>query len=109
MDYEELLQLHNQYRKKFGLVELVLDDSLSAHAYDHSQFMDRKRKLSHDGFYDRMKSIKTAIAENVGYSPSATACFNMWTNSTGHDQNIRGPYTRVGFGKSGNYWTVIFN
>lgn len=107
--FDELLTLHNEYRKKFKLGPLALDDSLSAYADGHSKFMDRKNKLNHDGFYDRMSSIKTAIAENVGYSPSATACFNMWIGSKGHDENIRGAYTKVGFGKSGNYWTVIFS
>jgi uncharacterized protein YkwD len=109
MEESELLELHNAYRAKFQLEDLELDEVLCEHAQAHSNYMERRNKLNHDGFHDRMKSLNTAIAENVGYSPSAIACFNMWVGSKGHDANIRGKYTKVGFGRKGNYWTTIFS
>ena len=104
----ELLELHNSYRARFQLEELELDDVLCEYAQAHSNYMERKNRLSHDGFHDRMQSLNTAIAENVGFSPSAIACFNMWIASTNHNTNILGKYKRIGVGKKGNYFTVIF-
>lgn len=116
----EVHDLINDYRNSQELEPLELNNIISEVARQHSQKMaDGKTDFGHDGFSERVATIREQIggngaAENVafGYS-SAESVVEGWINSSGHKRNIEGNYTHTGIGiayseEGRPYYTQIF-
>lgn len=124
-EYEEqVLELINHEREKFGLNKLVMNSELSAVAKLHSKDMYNRQFFSHtnpDGHspFDRIKnsgiSYKYA-AENIAVGQSSPEdVVTSWMNSQGHRENILNPkFKKIGIGyfysDKGyiHYWTQCF-
>lgn len=118
----QIHSLINDYRKANGLRELTANSKISDVARGHSSDMaSGKVAFGHDGFSDRVASIKSQVggssfAENVAWNNnanSAQTAFNGWINSAGHKKNILGDYSSTGIGVTRNsngsyYFTQIF-
>lgn len=112
----------NQYRAQNGLAPLAIDPVLTQQARAHSRDMASRRRLSHDGFDDRLQAITHAlplrsmaenVANNYGYANPAQVAVKGWIKSPGHHSNIVGKYNRTGVGVAvspdGNYFfTQLF-
>jgi uncharacterized protein YkwD len=113
----ELLRLINQHRQANGRRTLSMDSSLTKAAQDHTDWMQATGTLSQTGknrssMLDRIKAVgarPNAWAENIAQNstPTPQATFNMWKNSAIHNQNMLGPYSKVGIGYKGGYWTAV--
>ena len=113
----ELLRLINQHRKDNGKGPLSMDASLTKAAQDHTDWMKATGTFSHTGkngssFSDRIEAAggrpQSASAENIADNSSAQAVFTAWKNSAGHNRNMLGPYSKVGIGYNGRYFTAVF-
>ena len=129
----EFVQLLNNYRVSNGLQPLLVSDMISEACDRHNSDMGKYRFFDHyttggsDWFaigaspWDRMAAsgynFNTYKGENIaaGYS-TATAVFQGWKNSPGHNANMLGANYRV-LGVSlvyvsgspyGSYWTTDF-
>jgi uncharacterized protein YkwD len=132
-------ELINQYRVKNGAVALAWDDTLWLACRNHNLWMEAGSELSHDekpgteyftgkspgeryefasnkqgscswsgenALYNWNKSGRSIdeIAANI-----ASACFNQWKNSPGHNQNMLAKQSKVhgtafSLGKNGRVW-----
>jgi uncharacterized protein YkwD len=115
------MELVNNHRKSIGLKALIIVDSISDIAFDHSQDMSNKTvTFGHTGFSERCSEARTAIsgnlcAENVAMGQkTAEAVFSSWMNSPTHRKNIESlRLTHSGLGvavsDSGtHFWTHLF-
>jgi len=120
-DYDkEIFDLINNHRVSIGLDKLEFNEVIWNAANEHSQNMvDGTTDFGHDGFNERIESIKNEIggnssAENVAMGYTTTnAVVTGWLNSPGHKNNIEGNYTHsaVSAVKNNNgtyYYTQIF-
>lgn len=128
IDGEEaaLLGLINQHRAQNGLGALQFSGKLSAAANFHSWEMAEYNYFSHtlrngvtwsQNILNFGYTANTYKAENIaaGYE-TATAVFNAWRNSAGHNANMLSPnYKVIGIGRSFDvdatydwYWTNTF-
>jgi uncharacterized protein YkwD len=110
----------NRYRASLGLPSLVMNETISNSAYEHSLKMAQGSvPFGHAGFDKRMKALMSQIAasgaaENVAFSPKGPhSVVHNWLNSDGHRENIEGDYNYAGVGiavaKNGyKYYTIIF-
>lgn len=111
----------NEHRQSLSLQPLKINEEANRQAYLHSRNMATgKTPFSHDGFEQRIASIKkttgwiTASAENAAYGKlSAREVVKGWLNSPGHKKNIEGNYQYTGIGiyqdrKGVTYFTQIF-
>jgi len=121
---QELLQLTNAERAKYGLSALTLSSSLGRAAQKHAESMATENYFSHTGSdgssaSDRAKreGYSSGAGENISAgrkSPSDT--IKGWMNSSGHRANIlNATYTEIGFGHAygssstyGHYWVQVF-
>jgi uncharacterized protein YkwD len=103
----EIHELVNRHRRSRGLPPLALDPRITRVARLHSSDMAAdKVGLGHDGFADRVAMLgETTVAraaENVAYDSGpramASAVVQGWLRSSGHRENIEGPYDRTGIG-----------
>ena len=132
-DSEEctFLTIINNYRKQNGRSPLTLDRYPGAAAEHHSVDMAtynhwRSDHSLHDGTswiqnlinhgYDYRK-LGTSIAENIAAgNETASATFNQWKNSSGHNANMLSTSMKaIGIGRAYNskstykwYWTTTF-
>jgi hypothetical protein len=103
---QELLLLTNQHRILKGLPELVLDESLTQIAREHSRGMAQQGFISHNlpsgDLRSRMAKAGYLIEvarENVASAPSVERAQNALTDSPDHENNIlANDVTRVGIG-----------
>lgn len=124
---EQVLKYTNQYRKKAGQKNLVLDTNLTRAACYRSLEMAKTKKMSHtrpDGSscFTILKVYKVsymAAGENIaytskGYGVNAKVVSQMWYNSPGHRANmLSGSYGKIGIGiavaSNGDiYYTQLF-
>ncbi len=116
----------NEYRVANGLPQLHLSRSLSVAADYHSVDMANKDYFSHtlaDGatwsqnIANHGYTYNTYQGENIAAgNESASATFNQWRNSPGHNANMLNPnFTAIGIGRAYNgsatygwYWTTTF-
>lgn len=118
---QDILYYVNKHRKEKGLSALTMSDIASSEAFKHSKDMaNRSVDFGHDGFYDRMKDVKSKMgpirgfAENVAYGKiGAKEVVDMWLDSPGHRENIEGNYALIGIGIARSsdgylYFTQIF-
>jgi uncharacterized protein YkwD len=119
-----VIALINTERANASLPALAESGSLATAARGHSVDMAVNNFMSHTGsngslLSDRLAAVgysASAWAENVaaGYGTPADVIAG-WMGSTGHRENILGPYTQIGVGYAycsgsqyGSYWTVDF-
>ena len=100
----------NRQRQLHGLRPLIAMTCLSVQAYGHSEQMQRRGRLSHDGFTLRLAACEfQAGSENVAWGQRdwSEACAD-WMTSSGHRRNMLGDWDFLGVGRSGVYYTAIF-
>ncbi len=126
---EQVVELTNEERAKFGLSPLRLNRQLETSAENHSQNMAFQDFFSHTGqdgssISDRARAAGYSfnlIGENIGVGyTTPEAVVEGWLNSPGHRENILNPnYAEIGVGyfflenDTGNenwnhYWTQVF-
>ncbi|NJL87971.1 MAG: CAP domain-containing protein [Leptolyngbyaceae cyanobacterium SM1_1_3] len=117
-----IYQQVNEFRRSQGLEPLALESVISVQANQHSETMAQSSSLSHDGFEQRINTIRQSLplrsaAENVafnsGFNNPAEQAVEGWKNSPGHRQNMLGNFSKTGIGISQNeqgeyYFTQIF-
>ena len=95
----------------------MIDPALCAAARDHAHDMETSNFFSHESplpgkrtIGDRAQRLGTkADGENIAHGPSVGAdAVRMWWYSPGHHKNMLGNYRRVGLGRSGTLWTMMF-
>jgi len=93
--------------------------TIKTQAYNHTEYMIDKNKISHDNFLQRSASLKNNpgavnVSENVAFAYStAESVVNAWLNSEGHREVIEGEFTNFDISadkdKDGKwYFTNIF-
>lgn len=115
-----VVELTNEQRRKHGLRDLTIDETLSRVAKTKAVDMSNNKYFSHTSPtygspFDMMRdfgvSYKSA-GENIAMGQTtAEQVVNAWMNSEGHRKNIlNANYTHigVGFSKEGNYWVQMF-
>lgn len=107
-DKQLMLDLHNKQRS----TDLIISEKLEAAAQSHAETMAKIGRLTHRRLESRVKSFSYSyknIGENVAWGQKTVEqVMSTWLRSRGHARNIKGNFTEVGFGRSGNYWCVIF-
>ena len=116
----EILKLVNEHRKNLDLNELVCLDIVSNVSKGHTDYMIEAKKMSHDNFNQRSKTLMDkanakSVGENVAYGySSAQGVFDGWLNSDLHRVIIeKSSYTHFGISTEINsdgryYFTQIF-
>ena len=117
---QQVLQLTNQERAKYGVPALKLDVELSKVAREKSRDMQAKGYFDHNSPtygspFDMMKKFGISYrsaGENIAMGQqSPQEVVTAWMNSEGHRKNIlNASYTHIGIGhvSQGNYWTQMF-
>ena len=107
----DLLTEINSARFKLGLSALQLDECLTKEAQNHCDKMFMTKRLSHDGFQERINNCgKGKASENVAQGQrTPKRCVRSWLNSPGHYKNMMGKWKVCGVGKTNNYWCAIFS
>ena len=117
---QEVVQLVNQERAKYGLSPLKNDWELARVAEHKSQDMHNIGYFSHTSPtygspFNMMKNYGinySAAGENIAKGQtSAQKVMNSWMNSSGHRANIlSSKFTHIGVGyvADGKYWTQMF-
>lgn len=117
---QQVIDLTNQERAKYGLPALKVDANLSKAAKAKSLDMQQNRYFSHTSPtygspFDMMKKFGVTFrgaGENIAMGQrSPQEVVNSWMNSTGHRANILNQsFTHIGVGhaENGNYWTQMF-
>ena len=114
----QVYQLTNQERSKYGLHPLSWNLQLYTAAKNHSIDMARMQRMSHTGSNGSDVSYRTKVqgypysmvAENVaGGQRTPQEVLFSWMNSSGHRRNILNlNYTKIGVGFHNGYWTQVF-
>jgi uncharacterized YkwD family protein/spore coat assembly protein SafA len=119
----QVIQLTNQQRAKYGLKPLIQDWQLSRVARYKAMDMRDKNYFSHTSptYGDPFTMMKhfgihyTSAAENIAAGQTTPQeVVNAWMNSSGHRANIlstRSTYIGVGYAKGGSqhyYWVQQF-
>jgi uncharacterized YkwD family protein len=117
---QQVVDLTNKERAKYGLPPLKIDPTLSKMARDKANDMAVHHYFSHTSPtygspFDMMQKYGiqfTAAGENIAEGQRTPAeVVNDWMNSEGHRANILNKdYTHigVGFSENGNIWTQEF-
>ncbi len=120
---EEVVQLVNQERAKYGLKPLTSNWEVARVARYKSQDMINKNYFDHNSPtygtpFQMMKNFgityKTAGENIAAGQTTAQAVVKAWMNSEGHRKNIlSSSYTQIGVGyvkggSYGHYWTQMF-
>jgi len=116
---DEILVLVNEHRSTLGLNPIKSDQGYaSAYAVEHTKYMIKKEKISHDNFSQRSNALKDQgakiVGENVAYGyPDAASVVNAWLHSPAHKKIIESAYTHAGFGvipddRGVYYFTQLF-
>lgn len=112
----------NLYRMSLDLPPLVIDPVICAQARAHSEEMAKTRKMSHDGFRERVESVAQQIpyrsaaenlAVNAGHQVPDEVAVQGWIESPGHHRNMIGRFDLTGISvvqndKGEYYFTQIF-
>jgi uncharacterized protein YkwD len=115
---QTLLEAHNAERAAARIAPLVHSARLMNVAQAHADWMNANKTMSHRGengstFSDRLRKsgyIFKMGGENIAAGQrNVQEVMNSWMSSNGHRNNIlRGTYKEMGWGRSGNYWCVLF-
>ena len=110
-DYEtQLLDLHNEYRAKYNLPQLTLDQGLSDFARKHADAMAHSNLL----FHSRLNTGHFYTFENIAVTGSENplVVFDAWKKSRDHRASILAKELRL-FGAAmavngkRRYWVVV--
>lgn len=111
----QFLCLINKHRAENGKGALGMDASLSSVALSYSTWLSQGNPFGHVGangskFHERCAQVGTSCyGENIAMGfISAAHLFELWKASPGHNANMLGNYTVMGFGVVGNYATNLF-
>jgi len=108
---DDLLGLINSYRSAKKLKPLASSPLYDDLAREHSQTMQERQSLSHDGFDDRFRRAVDASScvENVGWNhETPKSLFDAWRKSSGHNRNMLDRrIRRAGIARSGTYSTFF--
>ena len=120
---EVTVSLLNRFRQEKRLQAVKMDEEVYVQCLIHSKFQLKNRKLTHDGFSDRIKNLpysSETSAENVAMftmtvstaEEIAAQFMTQWKNSKGHYENMIKPSVAnaaVAIAISGNthYATMI--
>ena len=118
-DLNELIDLHNEARKKniwFSARSVLLPAAdLSSYAQKHAEHMAAKKRLRHSSLSAIAALGFKTVGENIAVGPrAATAVMEMWMKSVGHRRNILNrAFNRIGVGaaettRGSVYWCVCF-
>jgi uncharacterized protein YkwD len=112
---QQFICLLNDYRAQHGLGKVALSSALSVVAQDHSIWMNQTGTFSHTGINgsrltERCNAANTTcLAENLAHKISSPEqLLDSWKANTGHNQNLLGPYSSIGYGAAGSYITLLF-
>ena len=116
---QEILQLVNRERAKYGIAPLTLENSLCEIANKRAnEIIEEYNEIgscSHDGFQKYKPTILNTYqicGENIAYGGglnSAAAAMQSWLNSSGHRQNIlNSNFTSIGIGVAQQGLTYYF-
>ncbi|MES2922023.1 MAG: CAP domain-containing protein [Verrucomicrobiota bacterium] len=112
----QVLQEVNSYRRSHGASDLERHTGLDRLAQEHSEYLRQHRgtfslsgkNISHIGFEGRtlvareryqMDNIsENLVATNYGGKNPAPTLVKLWSESKGHDVNMRGEWTHTGIG-----------
>jgi len=101
---DEILALVNEHRATLDLAPIKRDQQYaSAFAVEHTKYMIKNDKISHDNFGIRSRGLQDrgaqTVAENVAFGyQTAEEVVHAWLNSPSHRKVIEGNYTHSGFG-----------
>ena len=108
---DDLLVLINRYRSTKRLKALVSSPLYEGLAREHSQAMQERERMSHDGFDERFRRAVDAsgCVENVGWNhETPQSLFEGWRTSAGHNRNMLDRrIRRAGISRSGAYVTFF--
>ncbi|QGJ69111.1 Hypothetical protein PBC10988_7770 [Planctomycetales bacterium 10988] len=118
LDYQELRALHytNLLRGLLGLRLLRVDLKLCAASRYHSKQMNDRDYFDHISPVEGMKTPwerankfgTTASGENIFRGlTDGIEVVEGWFDSPGHHRNMMGKHTRIGLGRSGEYFTMM--
>jgi len=117
---QQVVELTNKERAKYGLAPLQVDYELSRVAHEKSRDMAINNYFDHNSPvygspFDMIKAYGInyrAAGENIAKGQrSPEEVVNAWMNSEGHRANIlNGSFTHIGVGyvEQGNHWTQQF-
>lgn len=117
---QQVVNLTNQERAKYGLAALKVDPTLSKMAHEKARDMSANNYFSHTSPtygspFDMMKKFGityNCAGENIAMGQQTPQeVVNAWMNSAGHRANILNPnynYIGVGYVAQGNYWVQDF-
>jgi uncharacterized protein YkwD len=100
----------NAYRRARGLEPLAPDDRLDALADGHSRAMAASRRLSHDGFRERLLHTGSRMCvENVARNfRTVDGVLQGWQASPGHLRNLLEPeVTHMGLANRDRFVTLF--
>ena len=101
-DVQQLLVLHNSTRASRGLPALELCETLCSEAKASATAQRQRGRCGH------FLPLRSG-GENCAMGQSSPSeAVGDWLSSPGHAANIRGNWTRVGFGRDGNAWAARF-
>ena len=105
-----LVDAINHERDSRGLGFFRECERLTKQAQGHADAMEKRGRLSHDGFDERLRTAGYRTgSENVAHGQlSEREVIQSWMSSSGHRRNILGNYQAVGTARSGTYWCAIF-
>ena len=118
-DISTLVELHNTARQKaswaWKLPPLEVNDTLTAYAQEHANWMASNDRLQHSSMKKIMQLGFSAAGENIAWGQSTPEkVMQSWLWSPGHRRNIMSrTYTKLGCGaakdnKNRLYWCVCF-
>lgn len=117
-DRVKVCEIANQFRKKHGRSELVLDSKLSRVAQAHAEDMLKRDYFSHESpegetMSDRIENagvVWQAIGENIARGQKTEdEVMKAWIGSRGHRKNILGRgFGKIGIGRADDYWVQVF-
>jgi len=115
----EILSLVNDHRVANGYSSLEKLQVIKSQTANHTNYMIKNEKISHDFFYQRKEYLNKNtnsinVGENVAYGySSAQSVLTAWLNSENHKKNIEGDFTHFEISAAQDskgkwYYTNIF-
>ncbi len=113
---EEVLDLVNQERSKYGVAPLTLNQTMNAAAHERATEIytlfshTRPDNTSCFTIFDEYGLSWSYVAENIAYGVSTPEeVMDLWMNSSGHRANIlSADVTELGVGYYDSHWVQIF-
>jgi uncharacterized protein YkwD len=113
---QELLQEHNEQRRKNSLSELAIDADLVVAAQKWAKHMCERGRMYHGSLTSKVDMKRwSRVGENIAQGQKdAREVVDCWMHSRGHRNNIlNSRFSSVGFGYAENkngqiYWCTIF-